>query len=244
MTIDIRIDEDACVGCSLCTEVCPTKVFDFNESKMVPEVKKPAECFGCLSCSEICPATALQHGNVLLSQSYYHDPAALKLAGLLGQPPRFFNTPTGDDVALKSAEADLGIRLLSVAAVLRQTLGQSLAAIGTQAGRSLAAQLPRYQPPASLDEALKLTQETFAPAWDFQFERKDTLLTLKVKSCFIRELCRKDNVPTGGDLCVLFYGYLAGYLSKIAAVRPRLVETKRGESECGYSIQIHAAAGG
>ena len=209
MTIDIRIDEDACVGCSLCAEVCPTKVLDFNESTMVPEIKKPAECFGCLSCSEICPATALRHGNARLAQSFYHDPAALRLAGLLGQEPRLFNAPTGDDAALKSAEADLGIRLLSVAAVLRQTLGQSLAAIGTQAGRSLAAQLPRYQPPASLDEALKLTQDTFAPAWDLQFERKDAVLTLKVKSCFIRELCQKDGAPTGGDLCVLFYGYLA-----------------------------------
>lgn len=244
MTIDIRIDEDACVGCSLCAEVCPTKVLDFNEGKMVPEVKKPAECFGCLSCSEICPATALQHGDVLLSQSFYHDPAALALAGNLGQQPRLFNAPTGDDAALKSAEADLGIRLLSVAAVLRQTLGQSLGAIGTQAGRSLAAQLPRYQPPASLDEALQLTQQTFAPGWDFHFERKDTELSLKVKSCFIRELCLKNSVPTGGDLCVLFYGYLAGYLSKLAAVRPRLIETKRGESECVYSIQLHAASGG
>lgn len=244
MGIEIKVDTDACVGCSLCAEVCPTKVFDFNESTSVPEVKKPAECFGCLSCSEICPASALQHRNVLLSESYYHDPGALALAAGIGNQPRSFNTPTDSETALDSALSDLGIRLLSVAAVLRQTLGQSLAAIGTQAGRSLAAQLPRYQPPASLDEALKLTKDTFSPAWDFTFVRRETALTLTVNNCFVRELCMKEKMETGGDLCVLFYGYLAGYLSKIAAVRPRLVETKRGESECVYSIQVHPGAGG
>jgi ferredoxin len=244
MGIDIKVDTDACVGCSLCAEVCPTKVFEFNETTLAPEVKKPGECFGCLSCSEICPATALQHNNILLSESYYHDPGALALAARLGQSPRVFNTPTGDDAAVSGALSDLGIRLLSVAAVLRQTLGQSLAAIGTQAGRSLAAQLPRYQPPETLDEALKLTQETFAPAWEFQFDRQEEKLTLKVKACFVREICLKEKLSTGGDLCVLFYGYLAGYLSKVAAIRPRLMETKRGESECDYSIQIHPGSGG
>jgi ferredoxin len=243
MAIDIHIDEKACVGCSLCVDICPTKVFTFNESKALPEVDKQAECFGCLSCSEICPATAIDHGNLTLAESYYHDPAALNLAARLGQAPRAFNIPTGSDAALANAESDLGIRLLSVAAVLKQTLGQSLAAIGTQAGRSLATQLPRYQPPASLDEALTLTKETFSPAWDLHFDLRDDKLALQVKACFIREICHAKKLDLGGDLCVLFYGYLAGYLAKIAGIRPRLLETKPGENECAYAIQIHAAAG-
>jgi ferredoxin len=223
--------------------VCPTKVFTFNDSKALPEVSKAAECFGCLSCSEICPATAIDHKDIALSESYYHDPAALELAGLLGTQPRAFNTPTSDGAALAAAESDLGIRLLSVAAVLKQTLGQSLAAIGTQAGRLLAGQLPRYQPPGSLDEALQLTKAIFTPAWEFAYTLQDDKLALSAGSCFVRELCQRKSLELGGDLCVLFYGYLAGYLSKTAGIRPRLMETKRGERECVYSIQIHAASG-
>jgi ferredoxin len=243
MTIAIHVDDTSCVGCSLCAEVCPTKVFTFNDSKAIPEVDKAAECFGCLSCSEICPATAIDHKDITLSESYYHDPAALEFAALLGAQPRSFNTPVRDKAALAAAESDLGIRLLSVAAVLKQTLGQSLAAIGTQAGRLLAGQLPRYQPPASLDEALQLTRATFAPAWEFASTLQDDKITLRVGSCFVRELCQQKHMELGGDVCVLFYGYLAGYLSKTAGIRPRLMDTKRGEHECVYSIQVHALSG-
>jgi ferredoxin len=241
MTIDIHVDEKSCVGCSLCAEVCPTKVFEFNQEKALPEVKKQAECFGCLSCSEICPATALDHGNITLSESYYHDPAALDVAAKLGIAPRALNTPIQNEDALLKAKTDLGIRLLSVAAVLKQTLGQSLAAVGTQAGRSLAAQLPRYQPPQSVKEALDLAKSVFAPAWDLEFTLQDKDCTMRVTTCFIRELCQKQGIELGGDLCTLFYGYCAGYISKTAGVRPRLLKTERGGNECRYGIQLYPA---
>lgn len=244
MAIDIRVDENACVGCSLCAEICPTRVFEFNESTAVPEVKKPAECFGCLSCSEICPATALHHGEVGLSESYYHDPAALELASRLGMPPREYNVPTSSEESLLKAKEDLGIRLLSVAAVLKQTLGQSLAAIGTQAGRSLAQQLPRYQKPSSVEEALELAKSVFAPAWQIEFDLQEKQCSLQVSTCFIRELCKSHSLELGGDLCTLFYGYCAGYIAKMARVRPRLMNTERGNDVCRYSLQLYPAIDG
>lgn len=243
MAIDIRVDEKACVGCSLCVEVCPTRVFEFNEGTGVPEVKKQAECFGCLSCAEICPATALDHGSLSLSESYYHDPAALELAARLGTPPRTFNIPAASEEPLRKAREDLGIRLLSVAAVLKQTLGQSLAAIGTQAGRSLAQQLPRYQQPSSLNEALALARSVFGPAWQLEFEVKDKECTICVGDCFIRDLCSSHGIELGGDLCTLFYGYCAGYIAKMAGVRPRLMKTERSKDGCRYSLQLHPTAG-
>jgi ferredoxin len=242
MAITIHVDDNACVGCSLCADVCPTKVFEFNESKALPEVKKPRECFGCLSCSEICPASALVHTDAVLSQSYYHDPLALKLSAKLGLTLHGINAPTENEQALKEALGDLEIRLLSVAAVLKQTLGQSLPAIGTQAGKSLASQLPRYQQPKSIEEALLIAHETLAPAWNIGHEISENKLTLRIKDCFVREVCVKSSMELGGDLCVLFYGYFAGYFSKLAKVRPRLITTTRDQKECVYDIQLHAAS--
>jgi NAD-dependent dihydropyrimidine dehydrogenase PreA subunit/predicted hydrocarbon binding protein len=244
MTIEIRVDEKSCVGCSLCVETCPTNVLEFNESEALPEVKKPAECFGCLSCAEICPATALDHGSIALSECYYHDPAALDIASKLGVAPRAINAPTENEDAVLRAKTDLGIRLLSVAAVLKQTLGQSLAAIGTQAGRSLAMQLPRYQKPQSIEEALQLAKSVFSPAWNIEFDLQDKNCPVRITSCFIRELCQKQGMELGGDLCTLFYGYFAGYIAKMASVRPRLMNAERGANECRYSIQLYPAAGG
>lgn len=235
--IDIRIDEDACVGCSLCVEVCPTKVFEFDEKKARPVVKKPAECFGCLSCSEICPATAIEHKGLTLSENHYYDPGAVALSEKSAASAFGINFP--DDAGVRrKAVGDLGIRLLSVASVFRQTLGGSLPAVGTMAGRTLATHLPRFQVPADFKEALAMVVGQLAPTWDLEavYDGAESL-RITTGTCFIRDLCRREGLELGGDLCVLFYNYLAGYLAKLSGVRLKLEKTTPGDT-CAYEIKV------
>jgi L-aspartate semialdehyde sulfurtransferase ferredoxin len=236
--IKITIDEDACVGCTLCVDECPTDVFEFNEEKGIPEVVREKECFGCLSCSQICPATAIIHEDVTHSEDHYHDEENIELASKLAIDVALPHAPS-DDAHRKAALEDLGIRLLSVASVFRQTLGGSLPAVGTMAGRTLATQLPRYRIPENLQEALDLAVEQFSPAWaikpDYDGKSK---LEMKVGTCFIRELCKEEGIELGGDLCVLFYNYLAGYIGKMGASRLKLLESCPGDKECSYSVEV------
>ncbi len=237
--IEIAIDEKACVGCSLCVDYCRTGVFSFNEEKGVAETVKAKECFGCLGCAEICPASAIDHKGVVLSEAYYHDPYALKLAS--GISPGFRNPPNvpGDIGQWDIALSDLGVRLLSVAAVFRQTLGTGLPAVGTLAGRTLAARLPRYRPCDSLHDALRLASEEFAPAWEIDTKRDgDDKLTIQVNACFVRDLCAGEEIPLGGELCTLFFYYLSGYISKMGNARLRLMNAERGASRCVYQLRM------
>ncbi len=237
--ITVTVDEKACVGCSLCVDTCSTKVFAFNESKSLAEVARPKECFGCLACAEICPADAIDHQGVEMQEAYYHDPYALNVAARLttaGVHP--VNTPT-DPARREAAMRDLGVRLLSVAAVFKQTIGQGLPAVGTLAGRTLAGQLPRYRHPRDLAETLALAQEQFFPAWELQPTLAGDQLTMEVKGCFVRELCQREGIALGGELCVLFYNYLAGYLSRMGNVKPRLVNAVRGEHACTYEVKLY-----
>lgn len=64
---EITIDDNKCIGCGRCVEVCPEdvyalKVFD-NKTKPNKKYKstplKPNECILCLSCIEICPTKAI-----------------------------------------------------------------------------------------------------------------------------------------------------------------------------------------
>jgi len=238
--IEIAIDEKACVGCTLCVEYCQTGVFSFNDEKSVAEVAKPKECFGCLGCAEICPATAIDHKGVTLSEAYYHDPYALQLAsGLLADSWQMPNIPQ-DKQQWERALADLGVRLLSVAAVFRQTLGSGLPAVGTLAGRTLAGQLPRYQACHSIAEALQLAREQFAPAWEINPEPEGAdKLTIEVKGCFIRDLCARENIPLGEELCTLFLYYLSGYIGKMGNARLRLVNADRGATCCSYQLKLY-----
>jgi len=236
--ITVTIDDKACVGCLLCVDVCPTKVFEASSDESKPEIREAKECFGCLSCTEICPATAISHTGHTISESYYHDRFALNLAAKIGRPPRTFLIP-GEESKIDDAMRDLGVRLLSVASVLKQTLGQSLPSVGTMAGMSLAHQLPRYQPIGSLEEACNYVSRTLAPAWDCAFSVENDNLSITVKNCFVRTLCNREKLELGGDLCTLFYNYLAGYFSKISGKRPRLIKTVTGESSCSYSVKLY-----
>jgi len=236
--IKITIDEDACVGCTLCVDECPTDVFEFNEEKQIPEVVREKECFGCLSCSEICPATAIKHEDVIHSEEYYHDDENILLASKLAVDVPLPNIPENVEQR-KAALQDLGIRLLSVAYVFRQTLGGSLPAVGTMAGRTLATQLPRYRVPESFQEALDQAIAQFAPAWDINTDYDGSAkLNVKVKNCFIRKLCNEKGIELGGDLCVLFYNYMAGYIGKLGNARLKLVELSPGTKECGIEVQV------
>jgi hypothetical protein len=125
-----------------------------------------------------------------------------------------------------------------VAEVFKRTLGGSLPAVGTMAGRTLARHLPRYREPAGLGEALALAESQFDPAWELATAREGDELTIDVGRCFVRETCERAGQELGGEMCVLFYNYLAGYLGKMGKVRLRLMGAERG-AKCRYRVKIY-----
>ncbi len=238
--ITIDVDEKACVSCEMCVDACPTKVYGFDADKGAPTVKKPLECFGCLACARICPADALSHQGLQKSLHFYHDPYALEVASkLTGEPLNGANCPQ-DEPTIQKALDDLGVRLMALAAVLRSTLSSGLPGVGTFAGRMLARQLPRYKPPATFEQTLALAREQFAPAWELEPEIKGDTLVITVKGCFVRELCARQKAEPGGDICTLFYNYLAGYLNGMGKVRLRLMNATRSWEQCTYETKVYA----
>ncbi|MEA1993700.1 MAG: 4Fe-4S binding protein [Euryarchaeota archaeon] len=55
----VSYDRDKCIGCQLCTRVCPSQAIEFK-----PEEKKikifMARCTFCSQCVEVCPVNALE----------------------------------------------------------------------------------------------------------------------------------------------------------------------------------------
>ena len=57
MSFNVTVNEEKCVGCEECVDVCPVEVFE-----MVDEKSKPVdvdECLGCESCVEVCEEDAI-----------------------------------------------------------------------------------------------------------------------------------------------------------------------------------------
>jgi NAD-dependent dihydropyrimidine dehydrogenase PreA subunit len=51
------IDADACTGCTICVEECPTSCLEMQND--VSALVRPDECTGCGTCEEICPVSAI-----------------------------------------------------------------------------------------------------------------------------------------------------------------------------------------
>ena len=54
----LRLDRDGCIGCALCTLVCPHAVFLFEAGKA--EIHALDRCMECGACSRNCPVGVLQ----------------------------------------------------------------------------------------------------------------------------------------------------------------------------------------
>ena len=71
--IEIHLAEQACRGCGMCADICPTNVFEYDESRHMAIILHPEDCIGCLSCAYICPAGAITHGNYHTVKNFYRD---------------------------------------------------------------------------------------------------------------------------------------------------------------------------
>jgi NAD-dependent dihydropyrimidine dehydrogenase PreA subunit len=57
LTHNVIVDEDKCVGCEECVDVCPVEVFEMEDGKSKPV--NAEECLGCESCVEVCEESAI-----------------------------------------------------------------------------------------------------------------------------------------------------------------------------------------
>lgn len=71
--LEILVHEDACRGCRMCVDVCPTTVFAYDEEKRLCVVEHKEDCIACLSCAYLCPSGAIRHEEYHVVRNFYRD---------------------------------------------------------------------------------------------------------------------------------------------------------------------------
>lgn len=54
---EVTVDNDKCIGCGECIDICPVEVYELQDEKSVPV--NAEECVGCESCIEVCEQEAI-----------------------------------------------------------------------------------------------------------------------------------------------------------------------------------------
>jgi NAD-dependent dihydropyrimidine dehydrogenase PreA subunit len=81
MPLEIKIHKNACRGCELCIDICPTDVFELDPQNRIAVVGHVEDCIACLSCAYICPPNAITHTNFHAVKNFYREAAFCERMG-------------------------------------------------------------------------------------------------------------------------------------------------------------------
>jgi len=234
----IKIDDKACRGCSLCVDLCPTKVYAMVDGSDVPKVVKEKDCVECLSCYYVCPATAIEIDNIKFSKEFYRnlDVQEKVKKFLLGREPYISQNLAAEEYG--AALRDLIVRMDALGGVYERIMGKSLPSLGRTAGITMGQHIPRTTKAGDVAEAFALFREEAAPAWDVACEAAGSnAFTLTVGKCLVREACKQFNRQMGGNLCVLFGSYITGYIYNLVPRRVQITKVDYGDT-CKYDVKV------
>ena len=100
----VFIDEDKCIGCNRCVDICRTQTIMPNPEKGgVPVVIYQDECWFCACCVDICPTGALKMRHPLNQRSWWKDKETGQLfrLGMVNPPPQTYTKPASGRMSME-----------------------------------------------------------------------------------------------------------------------------------------------
>jgi formate hydrogenlyase subunit 6/NADH:ubiquinone oxidoreductase subunit I len=59
LNVTFTLNQEACIGCEKCAEVCPVLAIDFDEDKEKAYFLNQDNCIICRQCMDVCPTGAV-----------------------------------------------------------------------------------------------------------------------------------------------------------------------------------------
>jgi 2-oxoglutarate ferredoxin oxidoreductase subunit delta len=206
----ISIERSGCRSCSLCRDVCPTKVFDLD-SQDTAVAARPNDCIGCTSCEAICPSRCLEVTDVTRQKPFYRieENVAFVSKFLRRKPVQQELSSTDWQEAIR----DVAVRLTGLTDSITETMGRGQKAVGRKAGKLAAEHLPEMYEGHSTKEMLTRLQHRFRGAFDFtpDVSSDGQAITIRFEHCALTHVCQAGGTTPGQALvCSLFHEYWAG----------------------------------
>jgi len=206
----VTIDEVGCRDCTLCVEICPTKVFEDDAGKGIAKVVRKDDCIGCTSCVYICPSRCITVKDYEEQRPFFRieENAAIVSKFLQRMPAAKVLTEADYKEALK----DVFVRVKALGDSVTETMGRGQKAVGRKAGQLAASHLPEMYEGKDLADVLAKMKHRFANSFDFDATiGGDGSITMKFPKCAFGAVVTETGDKIGeAVLCHLFHEYWAG----------------------------------
>ncbi|MBR3004080.1 MAG: 4Fe-4S binding protein [Lachnospiraceae bacterium] len=74
MIKELKVDQDKCTHCRMCTHFCLNNVIEWDEEKDAPVARYREDCVLCLICAMYCPGQAIE---LIPDYAMKHNPPAI-----------------------------------------------------------------------------------------------------------------------------------------------------------------------
>jgi NAD-dependent dihydropyrimidine dehydrogenase PreA subunit len=232
---EVKIEEQGCRGCTLCSDICPVDVFEFDSSTNEAKVVNTENCIGCLSCAYLCPSSCIEIKDVKMVYPFHRIDHGVRLVN------KFLQTESLDrsipEELLVAAEKEVGLLLTAMSDSINEILGRGHKSAGRRAGALAAAHLPELYSQSGLEDVLGKMQKKFGASFKFKYEITGDMVTFTAAPCgLLSALEHAGQNPGKSELCTLFHEYWAGLVSAFTGVK-YICETASAGSQCVVKLK-------
>ena len=208
----VQISEKGCRGCTLCVDICPVDVFEFDSARNLATVNCTQDCIGCLSCVYACPSQCIGVTDVHMIRPFHRIEENVALVNQFLQTKPATEDLTGEE--LDQAYHEVGILLSAFAGAITEILGRGHKSVGRRAGTVAAAHLPEMYEESVLNELLEHMHARLGSSFDFRHEISEQDVNLTVQPCGLLQAVKNaGETPGESVLCLLFHEYWAALIS-------------------------------
>lgn len=233
---DVKILDKGCRGCTLCVDICPVYVFDFDEQHDLAQVVCAEDCIGCLSCTYLCPSQCIVVSDIEMVRPFHRIEENVALVEQFLQTQTAAQALTEEE--LDGAYKEVGILSTAFAEAITEILGRGHKSVGRRAGTVAAAHLPEMYEEKGMDDLLRRMRARFGSSFDFDYTLSENgAIDLNVSPCgLLQAIQNAGETPGESDLCLLFHEYWVGLISSFTG-RPHSYELLHAGDKCSMTVQ-------
>lgn len=232
----VRIVEKGCRGCTLCVDICPVDVFEFDDSKSLARVVGEFDCIGCLSCAYACPSQCIAVSEAALIRPFHRIEKNVALVEQFLQVQPVAKSLTEEE--LEAAYNEVGILLTAFSFAIGEILGRGHKTVGRRAGSVAASHLPEMYETRGVEDLLGAMRRRFGRGFDFDYRCDDDgVVHLSCSPCgLLQAVQNAGGHPGESALCLLFHEYWVGLISSFAGL-PYSYEILNAGRECVFKLE-------